>query len=244
MKMLIFNGIAENDGKPFRLSLDSASIVSIEENSNIGDAKTCILRGRKGERYCVRGDFASISEQVSPKKRRWSGIKDFLNTKLGTFTLTAIFITGGGALIKQAIEQYSERQQTIARERSLLVEYDSRVSQMSSVQSEISQAQAPFDKANVTLCLWWLVKGSTKGTCNAGTPLPPLVDIVNQLTNMNIGVDPAGVLRTINDMSSFIGAETVPTPQGARPKIYPPELLDQRLNSLRAYSKAAWKNVR
>jgi hypothetical protein len=86
-------------------------------------------------------------------------------------------------------------------------------------------------------------KGQHKRNLQRWYPLPPLVDIVNQLTNMNIGVDPAGVLRTISDMSSFIGAETVPTPQGAR-QIYPPELLDQRLNSLRAYSKAAWKNVR
>lgn len=169
MQMLVFHGIAETDGKPFRLSLDSATIVSIEENSNIGDAKTRILRGRKGERYCVRGDFATISKQVSPKKTRWSGIKEFLNTKLGTFILTAIFVTGGGALIKHAIEQYSEKQQTIAYERSLLVEYDSRVSQMSSVQREISEAQTPLDKANVTLSLWWLVKG-TNGICTRVRP--------------------------------------------------------------------------
>jgi hypothetical protein len=242
MKMLIFHGIAENDGKPFRLSLDSASIVSIEENSNIGDTKTCILRGRKGERYCVRGDFARISEQVSPKKTRWSEFKEFLNTKLGTLILTGIFITGGGALIKRAIEQYSERQQTIAHERSLLVQYDSRVSQLSSVQAEINQAQSSLEKANVTLCLWWLVKG-TDGKCNAGTPLPPLVDIVNQLTNADIRVDPADVLKTISDMSSFIGAETVTISQTDR-KIYPPQILDQKLDSLRAYSKAAWKKAR
>jgi hypothetical protein len=60
---------------------------------------------------------------------------------------------------------------------------------------------------------------------------------------MNIGVDSADVLKTISDMSSFIGAETVPNLDGNR-KIYAPELLDQRLNGLRAYSKAAWRNVR
>jgi hypothetical protein len=241
MKMLVFKSIDKN-GKPFQLSLSSSSIVSIEEESTAVSAKTCILRARKGEKYRVEGDFATISEQVSPRETRWSETKNFLNTKLGALLLTAVFVTGGGALIKKAVEQYAERQKTIARERSLLVEFDSRVFQLRSVETEINEEPTPIRKSDSSLCLWWIVKG-TEGVCNADKPLRPLVDVVNELTGLDVGVNPEEVQKTIGDLSSFNGADTISDENGRPRRLYKPDVLDQRLNSLRSYSKAVWNKI-
>ncbi len=69
-----------------------------------------------------------------------------------------------------------------------------------------------------------------------------MVAIVNQLTTLDAGVDPTAVLTTLNDMESERGENIVPTDHGDR-GVYPPGLLDQRLDSLRAYSREAWKHV-
>src|SRR5580698_7603417 len=128
MKMKTFHALGDNT-ESYRLSLDMTSIISVEESSNSVGGAACILRGRKGETYLVRGDFAAINAQISPKETLWSGIGKFLNTKLGTFLLTTIFITIGGAVVKQVIEGYSQLEAKRKHERGLLIQYDTRVGQ-------------------------------------------------------------------------------------------------------------------
>lgn len=124
--------------------------------------------------------------------------------------------------------------------RSLLVTYDARVIQLASVARQVDDAEKPFDKGNLTLCVFHLLKGT--GVCNGGVQITPMVKLVNELTTLDVGVDPTQVLTTLTDLESERGEIIVPTEQGAR-GVYPAGVLNQRLDSLRTYSREAWRHV-
>jgi hypothetical protein len=242
MKRLVFDAVGQ-DGKPHRLSLNSVSIASVEENAESEEGKICVLRGRNGETYLVKGDFEEVSDRLNPKKTRWSKVKDFLNTNLGIFVLTAIFVTFGGALVKWAIENYTEREQKLAHERSLLIEFDSRVSQMTAREAQIDSFQTDADKGSATLCIYHLAAGD--GICDstaAGTPKRSLLSIVNELTGLRVGVDPTPALNTLGEIETQQGENAVAVPSGVT-RLYPAGLLKQKLDALRAYSSDVWKRV-
>lgn len=243
MKMLHFDAVDEKSRQSYRLSLDALSIIAIEEHLDAKHGKVCILRGRKGERYRVQGDFAAISERISPSETLWSELKEFLNTKLGTFLLTAIFVTGGGAALKRAIEQYSERQQRVAHEKGLLVEFDSRVSQMDARAEQIRSFKTDAEKGSATLCIYHLAAGD--GICDSTATTGPkksLMSIVNELTGLQVKVDPTLVLRTLGEIETERGENEVVTP-GGKTRLYPEDVLEQRLIALKAYSRDAWKSL-
>jgi hypothetical protein len=242
MKRLVFDAVDQN-GKPYGVSLSSVSIASVDENTESENGKTCTLRGRNGESYVVKGSFAEISERLSPKKTRWSKVKDFLNTNLGIFVLTAIFVTFGGALVKWAIENYTEREQKLAHERTLLIEFDSRVSQMTAREAQIDSFTTDADKGSATLCIYHLAAGD--GICDstsATTPKRSLLSIVNELTGLRVGVDPTPALNTLGEIETQQGENAVAVPSGVT-RLYPPGLLTQKLDALRAYSSEVWKRV-
>lgn len=126
------------------------------------------------------------------------------------------------------------------RARSLLLAYDSRIIQLASVARQIDDAEKPFDKGNLTLCVFHLLKGT--GVCNGGVQITPMITLVNELTTLDVGVDPTEVLTTLTDMESERGEIIVPTDEGAR-GMYPPGVLNQRLDSLRTYSREVWRHV-
>jgi hypothetical protein len=243
MRMKTFHALGD-DAKPYRLSLDTTSIISVEENSKSGSGPDCILRGRKGETYLVKGDFASINSQISPKETVWSGIGRFLNTKLGTFLLTTIFITIGGAVVKQVIEGYSQLEAKREHERSLLIQFDTRVGQMAARGEQIKTFGSDGEKGSATLCIYHLAAGD--GTCDStaieGVQKRSLASIVNELTGLGVGVDSGPPLKTLGEIETQEGETPVNIPGGVT-RLYPEGLLTQKLDSLRNYSGEAWKHV-
>jgi hypothetical protein len=156
--------------------------------------------------------------------------------------VTSLFISsyfGHWPLDFRAAAGTASRDQQI---RSLLIEYDSRIIQLESVARQIDDFQTPLDKGSGTLCIFWLVKGSKTGVCNGGNPFRSLVDIVNDLKALDVRADSTAALTTLNDMLTERGETVVATTGGDR-RLYPPGLLNQRLDSLRGYSREAWSHL-
>jgi hypothetical protein len=240
MTMLSFDAIAQTDGKPYRLSLESGSIASVEEGPNdAAHGGTCILRGKIGDTYLVKGDFADISERISPKETGLDKFKSFLNSGLGIFCLTTIFVTFGGAALKWSIDKHSEHVKKIEHERSLLIEFDSRVSQIAARETQINEFKTDAEKGSATLCIYHLAAGT--GVCDStGTAKGrPLAGIVNELTGLGVQADSKLALTTLGDIEAQNGEVL----NSANMPVYPPGLLRQKLDTLRTYSREAWKHV-
>jgi len=182
-----------------------------------------------------------IAKNIFPTlTRQLSGdILKLIIDRLFVLSLVAM-VLGFAGFVMTRVAARTVNDDKITRERSLLVGYDSRIIQLASVARQIYAASTPFDKGNLTLCIFHLLKGT--GICNGGVQITPMVAMVNELTTLDVGVDPTAVLTALNDMESERGETIVPTPQGDR-RIYPPGLLTQRLDSLRAYSREAWKHI-
>jgi hypothetical protein len=135
----------------------------------------------------------------------------------------------------------ASRTQDLDRQKKLLTELDSRVSEMEARQRQIAEFTTDLDKGNVTLCFPHIVAGD--GICNGVGPDfkgTSLLVIVNELSSLDIGVSPKTALQTLGDME----AENGEILNSANRRIYPDGLLTQRLEALRTYSQEAWKQVR
>ena len=107
-----------------------------------------------------------------------------MNSSLGIFLLTTIFVTLGGAVVKWSAEQFVAREKKIGQERSALLEFDSRVSQMSARGDQIKELPDDDQKGSATLCIYHLAAGT--GICDGtGTAKGrPLAGIVRELYSL------------------------------------------------------------
>jgi hypothetical protein len=139
----------------------------------------------------------------------------------------------------QPTDRDSEHEKNIKREGSLLIEFDSRVTQMAARERQIDSFDTDLDKGNATLCIYHLAAGT--GICDStGTAKNrPLLGIVNELTGLGIGVDPTVALTTLGDIETQNGEIL----NSANRRVYPEGLLTKRLDSLRAYSREAWMHL-
>jgi len=238
--VISFDAINQADGTPYRIRLDPASIESVEEQigATIGQS-ICLVRSNNGRSYIIAGDFATISERIAPAATRAENIRAFLNSGLGIFLLTTIFVTLGGAVLKWSVEQSVEREKRIGRERSLLVELDTRVAQISARGHQIRELPDDDQKASTTLCIYQLAGGS--GDCDStGTAKGrPLVAIVNELYGLGVKTDPNDVRTTLGQIETEQGEVL----NSVNRRVYPDGLLEQRLDVLRAYSGKAWHEI-
>jgi len=181
----------------------------------------------------VKNIFPTLTRQLS------GDIIKLIIDRLFILSLVAMVLGFVGFVVTRMAADTVNDSRTV-HARSLLVAYDSRIIQLASVARQIDDAEKPFDKGNLTLCVFHLLKGT--GVCNGGVQITPMVTLVNELATIDLGVDPTEVLTTLTDLESERGEIIVPTDQGAR-GVYPPGVLNQRLDSLRAYSREAWRHV-
>jgi len=242
MRMVTFDAIGKH-GETHRIRLDAVSIVSVEETTE--QEKSCILRGRRGETHVVRGTFATITEQLSPPETGWTKTIAFLNTKVGTVILTGLLISLGGAFLKFALQSYTEDEQKLAHERSLLIDFDSRLSQMAAREAQIDTFPTDAGKGSTTLCIYHLAAGD--GICDStdipGNPKKPLQAIVNELTGLRVGVDPRSALNTLGAIETQLEETAVQLPDGSVTRLYPLGVLNKELDSLRKYSNDVWDRI-
>src|SRR5579863_5883175 len=104
--MISFDAIDQADQRLYRIGLDPTSVESVEEQIGTANGQsTCLVRSKNERDYIIVGDFATISERITPTATRFENIRTFLNSSLGIFLLTTIVVTLGGAVLKWSAEQ-------------------------------------------------------------------------------------------------------------------------------------------
>ena len=198
MTMISLSAIDPVSNNSFEVRIDPSTVEAIEEHYKTATSETsCIVSVKNGTRYAVLGNISTVSSSVNPPPTRSAKVKAFINSSLGIFVLTTIFVTLGGAVLKWSIDQattrFAEREKRIARERALLVEFDTRVAQMNARASQIKEFTNDDEKASATLCIYHLAGGT--GICDStGTAKGrPLVAILSELYGLGVKTDPKSV---------------------------------------------------
>jgi hypothetical protein len=120
------------------------------------------------------------------------------------------------AISKRPPEQNLAQEQKAAQERSLLIEFDSRVSQMDARRGQIDEFKIDAEKGSATLCIYHLAAGD--GICDGtGTAKGSLVGIVNDLTRRGLEADPTVALTTLG----YIETEQGEILNSAGSRVYP-----------------------
>jgi hypothetical protein len=193
------------------------------------------IAAEEAARMQIRQTLENSDKTKPPTSKFWQ----FLNSPLGIFVLTTIFVSGIGGVFTLWQQHFNEMQANKRQALRLLAEFDFRLNEIEFRSAHIAELKDPTARGQETMYIW----RAARGNVDFQPALPEYhnvhwAGIIIQLAGLGASQGSAEAIAATRQLEN--GA-TVPVGNGFG--VFPPGILEKETKALQQYNDAAWRTI-
>jgi hypothetical protein len=180
---------------------------------------------------------------AKPKTFTWW---DFLNSSLGIFVLTSLFVTGLGTALGWWHEGYQHREARIDAARKIFAEYDARLGQIRTYTAQIAKTTDEDKRGELIMYEYYAARGTPEYQPTSpefrGVPLAGMIIQLEVLGYQDRSDESAAAAAHALDTGVELkDGKELQSPHGYR--LFTDGRLKGYVDALQAYRDSVWKNL-